>query len=122
MWAEAEILAADLEAAPVRLGAAVGPVVAKGALNIKTDWRTRAAGLAHAPLYPASIGYDISGFTDVTAVIGPDKERPQGALGNLIEFGSAHNPPHLDGDRALAAEQPKFLAALEAAAGDAVLP
>ena len=43
------------------------------------------------------------------AEIGPDKSRPQGALGNLLEFGSENNPPHNDGGRALQAEEPRFL-------------
>jgi len=47
-----------------------------------------------AKLYPASITFDtLKSPTAITATIGPDKELPQGALGNLIEFGSIHNPP-----------------------------
>lgn len=94
-------------------------VVSKGALNVKNDWRSNAASSAgrHARLYPSSIGYDIAQSPGVVeAVIGPDKARPQGALGNLLEFGSVHNPPHNDGGRALDAEEPRFAAAVEALA------
>ena len=79
-------LAAGLLAARADVLNAVRPVVARGALNIKTDWRANAvaSGGPHVPQYPASITYDTTlGATGVSAVIGPDKGRPQGALGNL---------------------------------------
>jgi hypothetical protein len=47
------------------------------------------------------------------ATIGPNKAGPQGALGNLLEYGSVKNPPHNDGGRALASELPRFTAQLE---------
>lgn len=85
---------------------------------MKRDWRANAAATAgrHARLYPLSISYDITVRPGhgVSAVIGPDKNRMQGPLGNLLEFGSAKNPPHNDGGRALLAEQPRFIAAIEA--------
>lgn len=122
MWAETEALAADLAAAPVRLTAEIAPVASKGALNIKNGWRASASGLAHAPLYPNSITYDLDVQPDgVSAEIGPDKDKRQGALGNLIEFGSSKNPPHLDGQRALDAEEPRFIAAVEDLAERALL-
>lgn len=121
-WAETEALAADLVAAPARLMAGLPAVVSKGALNIKNDWRASASGLKHAPQYPNSINYDISASPDGTsAEIGPDKDKPQGPLGNLLEFGSANNAPHLDGQRALDAEAPRFEAAVEDLAEEAML-
>jgi hypothetical protein len=93
-------------------------VVTKGALNIKNDWRANAIATAgrHGRIYPYSIGYDpvVTGVGYVEAVIGPDKDKPQGALGNLLEYGSVNNPPHNDGGRALLAEEPRFMAAVEA--------
>lgn len=87
-------------------------VVMRGAVNIKRDWRAnaRASSGRHAPLYPSSISFDVSRYgRDIfRAEIGPDKGAPQGALGNLLEYGSVHNPPHRDGGRALDAEQPRF--------------
>jgi len=108
-------LAGELTAAGRTVTAQARAVVAKGAVNVKRDWRAGAAGTAgtHAPAYPASITYDLTTSRGaVEAVIGPDKGRPQGALGNLLEFGSANNPPHLDGLRALLAEQPRFVEAM----------
>lgn len=94
-------------------------VVARGALNIKNGWRANAAATAgrHARLYPGSISYDQFSYPGgARAEIGPDKGRPQGALGNLLEFGSVHNPPHMDGLRALQAEAPAFVAHVAAVA------
>jgi hypothetical protein len=98
-------------------------IVVRGALNIKNDWRANAAASAgaHARLYPASISYDVHEVPGaIEAEIGPDKEKPQGPLGNLLEYGSAHNPPHNDGGRALEAEEPRFEAAAAALAARAL--
>jgi len=117
-----DALAADLEGAAVRLPASLVPVVSKGALNVKNDWRANASGNRHAPHYPATIGYDLAvTASSISAVIGPDKNLPQGPLGNILEFGTSKNPPHNDGGRALAAEEPRFIAAVEEAAAKAVL-
>jgi len=69
-------------------------VIAKAALNIKNDAKKKISGVAHAPHYPRSITYDtaISGTT-VTAEIGPDKNKRQGALGNILEYGTSNNAP-----------------------------
>ncbi|MER6487617.1 hypothetical protein ABT264_29180 [Streptomyces virginiae] len=86
--------------------------VTRGALNIKNDWRdnARASSGRHARLYPNSISYDVTPIPGgAKAEIGPDKGRAQGALGNLLEFGSVNNPPHNDGGRALLAEEPRFV-------------
>lgn len=88
-------------------------VVQRGALNVKNGWRANAIASSgrHARLYPSSISYDMRPHpTGASAEIGPDKARPQGALGNLLEFGSSKNPPHNDGGRALAAEAAAFTA------------
>lgn len=121
MSAGTEALAADLALAGIRLAVAGQALLTKGAVNIKGDWRASASGLKHAPLYSASITFDvIPSPTVLAAEIGPDKTKPQGALGNLIEYGSVKNPPHLDGARALAAEEPRFYEAASDAAAQAV--
>lgn len=108
-------LIADLTDASVHVAGQAREVVAKGALNIKKDWQQRASGLAHAPLYPSSITYD-TGWKrgGWEAEIGPDKDKPQGALGNLITYGSANNPPSGDDIAVTEAEAPRF----EKAIGD----
>lgn len=85
-------------------------VVNKGALNVKLDWQRRWRGLSHAPYLAATIGYDLTsrGPGLHEAEIGPNKLARQGALGNIIEFGSVNNPPHPGGLPAALREEPKF--------------
>lgn len=87
-------------------------VTMRGAVNIKNDWRSnaRASSGRHAPAYPNAVGFDLAAYgPDIwMAIIGPDKGAAQGALGNLLEYGSVHNPPHRDGGRAADAEEPRF--------------
>jgi hypothetical protein len=87
-------------------------VTMRGAMNIKRDWKSNARSSApkHAPSYPSTIGFDLAAYgPDIwMAIIGPDKGGPQGALGNLLEYGSVKNPPHRDGGRALDVEEPRF--------------
>ena len=87
-------------------------VMMRGALNIKNGWKAnaRASAPRHAPAYPRTIGFDLLMFgpDQLLAIIGPDKGGPQGALGNLLEYGSVKNPPHRDGGRALDVEEPRF--------------
>lgn len=110
---EVEELAQDLMAAVVKVQTKAMGIVRKGAVNIKKDWRQNATVSAgrHAPRYPFSIDFDMAPSVGaIIAEIGPDKDKTQGALGNLIEFGSVHNPPHNDGGRALDKEEPNFIA------------
>ena len=92
-------------------------VTMRGAVNVKNNWRAnaRASSGKHAKHYPRAVGFDFAAYgPDLwMATIGPDKAGPQGALGNLLEYGSVHNPPHNDGGRALATEMPQFLAQME---------
>lgn len=92
-------------------------IVTRGALNVKSGWRDNAIATAgrHARAYPYSISYDVTPIPGgARAEIGPDKGRKQGALGNLLEYGSSKNPPHNDGGRALLAEAPRFAAQVAA--------
>jgi hypothetical protein len=92
----------------------VEAVVKKGALNIKRHSARLISGLAHAPAYPRAINYDI--YRDRRgpyADIGPDKKRRQGALGNILEYGTVNNPPHPHMRPAGEAELPRFVKAVE---------
>lgn len=92
----------------------VRQVVSRGGLNIKRDAAKAISGLAHAPAYPRSITYDLSQTGDeIAADIGPDKQRRQGALGNVLEYGTLKNPPHPHMLPAADRELPKFGKALE---------
>lgn len=108
---------ADLKrAAGEALYRQVEAVAKRGAVNIKKDWRANASESAgaHAGAYPYSITFDdpVRTMQAVSVEIGPDKDKRQGALGNLLEYGSVHNPPHNDGLRAAEKERPRFERAL----------
>ncbi|MFD6770594.1 hypothetical protein ACFWC6_30725 [Micromonospora chalcea] len=91
-----------------------GKVVEKGALNIKNGMRRRVGGIAHAPAYPAAITYDRSaGLRGPEAEIGPDKRRRQGALGNILNYGSVNNAPIPHVEPAADEELPRFEKAME---------
>jgi hypothetical protein len=119
-------LAHDLSEAPRKAQRDVLAVVEHGAVNVKNGWaeNARATSGKAAPHYPASISYDLNLGAAlvgrVEAEIGPDKSKPQGPLGNLLEFGSPHSPPHNDGGRALREEAPKFEQSIAAITLDAL--
>jgi hypothetical protein len=114
-------------AADLAREAAVDPdearkVVQKGLLNIKTDWRKRWSGIAHAPMIPYTINYDsyVKGSV-VGGEVGPDDAKtvgggPHRTPGNLavfLEFGGPRNAPIPGGAPALEAERPRFERAME---------
>lgn len=114
-------LADDLRDGASGIDGKVEAVVKRGSLNIKGDWSrlARVSGGEHAPFYYRSISFDVFNTGGrITGETGPDKDRPQGALGNLLEFGSVHNPPQNDGGQALRAEEPRFIRSVGDAAGD----
>ena len=139
---ELDKLATDLG----RAGPAAGPFVAKAvevtARNVRDTGRQNASGMAHAPAFPHSITYDLGAghgqtlgqavgsvlggaigaatSTTFRAEIGPDKGRAQGALGNLIEFGSVNNPPQGIMHGALQANEADFERGIDKAIGDAL--
>lgn len=89
-------------------------VVGKGSLNIKKGAQRRVSGFAHLPHYPRAISYDVtSKGTFIESEIGPDKKRPQGPLGNIVEYGTVNNAPipHLGPELDL--EEPRFASAVE---------
>lgn len=110
-------LAADMVKAATEALVGARAVVAKGALNVKTEAKAnvyKSAPVHHAHAAEA-ITYDTSvGAADIVAEIGYDKERRGGPLGNLLEFGGGgdHSPPHRDLGRALDDEEPRFEAAM----------
>lgn len=102
-------LAAELEHAARVAPDEARKVVQKGALNIKKDWRRRWSGMAHLPRLPYAVTYDTTfSGQQAGAEIGPDKDRPQGALGNIPEFGTVNNAPIPGGAPALESERPRF--------------
>lgn len=101
------------------IGPAVRKVVAESARDTRDTWRRLYKDSEvhrHAPHYSKAITWDRDrlGLADYGAEIGPDKGKRQGALGNLIEFGSINNWPQLEGQRALAIEGPEFVSRMRA--------
>lgn len=89
-------------------------IVKRGANNIKKDAKEKWANLAHAPALPRAISYDVDvKGTTVEAEIGPDKAKRQGALGNLLEYGSSNNAARPALGPALDAEEPNLVRYLE---------
>lgn len=122
-FSELDLLAADLGEVAHGTAKPLEKAVAVTARKIQQDWRTNAKGMLHAPAFPSSISYDISRFAGfgasvIQAEIGPDKSRRQGALGNLIEFGSRNNPPQGLGHGALQANEEDFVRGVEKARDD----
>jgi hypothetical protein len=119
---ELEALNATMAASAAVIQRDGAAVVKRGAQNIKTAWQAnaRASSGSHAPLYPRSISYDITEAPGIIeAEIGPvtqhrARNQMQGALGNILEFGTSTQPGHNDGGRALDEEEPRFLAQVDA--------
>lgn len=100
----------DLHAAPTKAVIGVRAVVQKGALNVKKGMQQDFSGIAHAPSFPASITYETKvSLSGVEAEIGPDKNRRQGALGNILAFGTSKNGPVADITASMRAEEPNLV-------------
>jgi hypothetical protein len=114
-------LTRDLGNAAQHIERDVTAVVSRGALNIKRDAVRLISGHPRSKHYPLTIGYDITTDSDgILAEIGPDKDRRQGGLGNILEYGTSKNAPLPHLGPALLAEEPRFAAAMETVASDAL--
>ncbi|MDQ7877369.1 hypothetical protein Q9R08_05195 [Microbacterium sp. QXD-8] len=127
-------LAADMRQVPRSSAPYLHAAAETTARGVRDTARTNAMGMAHAPAFPFSITYDQvgsnhgggavgafvggSGEYDIAFEVGPDKDRPQGALGNLIEFGSVNNPPQGIMHGALQANQADFERGIDKAVED----
>ena len=111
-------LEADLGRIP---GRAVAPMIAattKSANSIRDEMRSDARGIGHAPHFPNSITADVKvKVGQIEAEIGPDKGLTQGALGNILYFGTSKNGAVLDINGPLDREKEKFAKAVEDEAG-----
>ncbi|MCS3426747.1 hypothetical protein [Leucobacter aridicollis] len=124
-WREFSELARDLGEVPEKSGKNIRKAVEVSARKVKDHWRDEAKGMIHAPAFPFSVSYDLNGFygfgvSVLSAEIGPDKGSRQGALGNLIEFGSRNNAPQGIGQAALHANEADFEHGLALAVDDAL--
>jgi hypothetical protein len=77
--------------------------------RIRNQMRSDARGIGHAPHFPRSITDEVSAtFGRISAEIGPDKEKKQGALGNILYFGTSKNGPVVDINGPLDREAPRY--------------
>lgn len=109
-------LGRDLQNVPAEAMPKFRRVVERGANNIKRDMRSDASNGQSYRHFPYTIDYDMVG--DLEAEIGPNKDRVQGALGNILYFGTSKNAPVLDINRGLRREAPRFELALADVAED----
>jgi hypothetical protein len=106
---DADRLANDLAAAPLKAVPLAAAVVKKTAQNVKDHMVNEARSNGTYKHFHRSISYDVHlAFGGIEAEIGPDKDRTQGALGNVLYFGTSKNAPVLDINSGLRAEEEAF--------------
>lgn len=95
----------------------VDEVLKKGVHNIKTEMQADASGSKHFKGMAGSITYE-SHYLPGRArwVVGPDKSRRGGALGNIYYFGTSRGGGTGDIEKPLRSEEPRTMAALAALA------
>lgn len=119
-FSELDRLAADLGSVPDNAGKNIRKAVEITSLRVKRAWQQPLKGSEQLPRLPYALGYDISlarvfGTTGLHSVIGFDKNQPQGALGNISEFGTPTTTGRGFGLKALADNEDDFAKGLEIA-------
>ncbi|MFF4417091.1 hypothetical protein ACFYY8_31610 [Streptosporangium sp. NPDC001559] len=91
-------------------------VVKDHAIDLRNAWRdnARSSSGRHGKHYPKSITAEqIPHNGAIEWEVGPETRLPQGGMGRGFEYGSANQPPHLDGAQAAAHVEPQFVKALD---------
>lgn len=89
-----QAVVSDLEAFATHLTVNARKAVQVTSQKVRDDARNRITGHKYLPAYPYSITYSTKYTGDgIEGEIGPDKGRPQGPLGNIIEYGTSKNAP-----------------------------
>ena len=91
----------------------VDDVLKKGVQNIKTEMQADVSGSPHFKGMAGSISYE-SHYLPGRAryVVGPDKSRRGGSLGNIYYFGTSRGGGSGDIDKPLRSEEPRTMSAL----------
>ena len=106
---EFRALAADLGKASREVFKEAEKVTEKAAHNIKATMADDAKSSGTYRHFAGSISYDRAmSVGQIGYEIGPDKDRTQGALGNILYFGTSKNAPVLDVEVGLRKEAPEF--------------
>lgn len=119
-WDTSELdgLVKDLGKVPGKAVPVLTGVMKQSSGRVRDQLRADAQGIGHAPHFPKSITDEMKpGLGVIGAEVGPDKDLRQGALGNILYFGTAKNAAVLDINGPLDREEPK----LSKAAADALL-
>ncbi|MFJ4287974.1 hypothetical protein ACIPY0_20215 [Paenarthrobacter nicotinovorans] len=92
----------------------VDAVNKKGALNIKNEMIADVSSSPHFHGMAGSITFEHeNGPGVIRRVIGPDKGRRGGALGNIYYFGTSRGGGSGDIDKPLRSEEPRYVSELE---------
>jgi hypothetical protein len=95
----------------------VDEVLKKGAQNVKDEMVADVSASTHFKVMAGAISYDSEyGVGRPRYVIGPDKGRRGGALGNIYYFGTSRGGGTGDIEKPLRSEEPRLTSALEALA------
>ena len=102
-------LAADLGRVPANAYREVEATTKRAAQNIKDEMVADATSSGRYKHFSRSITYDRAmSLGEIAYEVGPDKGRTQGALGNLLYFGTSKSGGVLDVEVGLRAEAPEF--------------
>lgn len=97
----------------------VDAVISKGALNVKNEMIADVKKSKHfvgkkGPGLESSITYEHHNTRGVIKrEIGPDKDRPGGALGNIYYFGTSRGGGTGDIEKPLNTEEPRLMSAMQ---------
>ena len=107
---EVRALAADLSTMGARVVKPMAEMFDETGDDLRDLWRTNARRTSgkHGKHYPNSITAERKLGTDIIVEVGPDRALRQGSMGRGFEFGSKNQPPHLDGQKAANAIEPKI--------------
>lgn len=115
-FSEINALAANLDAAPGKMGRNLIAAVEVTAHNVRDDWRESWQGSEHVPAGAGSITYDllsaasaILGRSAVSAEIGPEVGRPAGPLVGMLEYGTPNTGARGYGAEALHKNEQDFV-------------
>lgn len=112
---EVDALATRLGGAGPRVLSGVRAVVEESAQAVEAQMRADFSGSRRARHFPRSIDHDVRVTFGgaVEAEIGPNKRKKQGALGNILAFGTSRNGPIADIMNSLRSQEPAMVKAMQ---------
>lgn len=112
--AELRALAANMGKIAGRALDDVDAVLKKGAQNVKEEMQADASRSPHFKGMAGSITYDSHYLLGrARYVVGPDKSRRGGALGNIYYFGTSRGGGSGDIDKPLRTEEPRLMSQMQ---------